>query len=453
MSIDIVLAAVVVAALVNLLFLSFLRREMRRSDQGNVALKLIQLESALTRVDPLIRTEFSSNREEHARALRETREEQGMSLRAFEQELKEDLRAFKEDQHGKHEDLVNRQEAIRRQTEEKLGEVRATVESKLVSLQDDNNRKLEEMRKTVDEKLQEGLETRFNATFKRIAESLETVHRGLGEMQTLATGVGDLKKIFTNVKSRGIVGEIQLQKLLDDFLAAGQYAVNVAIDPLSNERVEFAVRFPGPDDTTPVYLPIDSKFPLDEYHKLLAAYEAASTIGPKAVESARKAFASAVIECAKKISSKYIKPPHSTDYAILFVPTEGLYAEIVQDSDVFGRIQSEFHVTVAGPSNLAAILTSLQLGFRTHAIERRSGEVWQVLAAVKSEFTKFGDVIDQTQKKIEAAAQQFETVGRRTRVMKRALRKVEEIPYEESRNLLGPSIAADDEELSSDIDE
>ena len=398
--------------------------------------KLQKLDHDVSRIDPLIRDEFARNREEYMRELREARAEQALSLKEFGKSLSDTMGDFQREQRQKHEDLVSRQDAVRKQTDDKLGEIRSTVEIKLASLQEDNNKKLEEMRKTVDEKLQEGLETRFNQSFKRISESLENVYRGLGEMQTLATGVGDLKRVLSNVKSRGIVGEIQLQKLLSDFLAKDQYEENVLIDPMKAERVEFAIRLPGSNDKGHVYLPIDSKFPMEAYLQLLEAYDKVAEIGQPGVDAARKVFQDNVVKCAKTISEKYIKPPHSTDFAILFVPTEGLYAEVLQIRGLFEDLQSRFRITVAGPSTIAAILNSLQMGFRTLAIEQRSSEVWQVLGAVKTEFGKFSQVLEKTKKRLEAATRDIDGAGVRTRAIERQLRSVESLTPEEASNLL-----------------
>lgn len=398
--------------------------------------KLQKLDHDVSRIDPLIRDEFARNREEYMRELREARAEQALSLKEFGKSLSDTMGDFQREQRQKHEDLVARQDAVRKQTDDKLGEIRSTVEIKLASLQEDNNKKLEEMRKTVDEKLQEGLETRFNQSFKRISESLENVYRGLGEMQTLATGVGDLKRVLSNVKSRGIVGEIQLQKLLSDFLAKDQYEENVLVDPMKAERVEFAIRLPGSSDKGHVYLPIDSKFPMEAYLQLLEAYDKVAEIGQPGVDTARKVFQDNVVKCAKTISEKYIKPPHSTDFAILFVPTEGLYAEVLQIRGLFEDLQNRFRITVAGPSTIAAILNSLQMGFRTLAIEQRSSEVWQVLGAVKTEFGKFSQVLEKTKKRLEAATRDIDGAGVRTRAIERQLRSVESLTPEEASNLL-----------------
>ncbi len=300
-------------------------RTSNQQQSGESVDKLIKLDADISRMDPLIREEFGRNREENQRALRESREEQQMALMNFERRLSESARELNEMQRQKFEDLVSKQENIRKNADEKLSEIRNTMEIKLRNLQEDNAKQLDEMRKTVDEKLQEGLEQRFNQSFKLISDRLEQVHKGLGEMQGLANGVGDLKKVLSNVKTRGIVGEIQLRNLLEEFLTRDQFEENVIVKPGTQERVEFVVKLPnknqGGED---IYVPIDSKFPIEVYERLIDAYNAVGTIPQKELDAARKAFADVVKENAKTISSKYVNPPVTTDFAVMFVPTEGL---------------------------------------------------------------------------------------------------------------------------------
>lgn len=325
--------------------------------------------------------------------------------------------------------------------EKRLNEVRATLDTQLKALQADNAAQLEKMRVIVDEKLQATLNTRLNESFKLISERLEAVQRGLGEMQSLATGVGDLKRVLSNVKTRGTFGEVQLGALLEQVLTPEQYASNVATVPGSSERVEFAIRLPGQDRDTPVWLPVDAKFPIEDYQRMLDAQEQADT---DTASEAGAALQRRVEDEAKTIRAKYVAPPHTTDFALLFLPTEGLYAEVIRRPGLFEKLQREHHVTVAGPTTLAAILNALQMGFRTLAIEQRSSEVWQILGAVKTEFGKFGAVLEKTRKQLDAARNSIDSAGVRTRAIERRLRGVESLSTEDTQSLMGPSI--DDDE-------
>jgi DNA recombination protein RmuC len=329
--------------------------------------------------------------------------------------------------------------------EERLGKVRETLDQRLAALQESNEKKLDQMRRTVDEQLQTTLEKRLTESFKRVSDNLEAVQKGLGEMQTLATGVGDLKRVLTNVKARGTWGEVQLGALLEEILAPDQFARNVVTRDDSREMVEFAVRLPGRDGDagSVVWLPIDAKFPQEDYLRLLDASERG---GAEAVEAAAAALQRAVQTSAKDIQEKYLNPPRTTDFAILFLPTEGLYAEIVRRPGQVEELQRLYRVVVAGPTTLAALLNSLRMGFRTLAIEKRSSEVWQVLAAVKSEFNKFGEMIDKARKHLDAASSTLDDSGRRSRAMERRLRTVEEMPADQAREVLRlPETGAADE--------
>jgi DNA recombination protein RmuC len=315
-----------------------------------------------------------------------------------------------------------------------LESVRTTVEQRLDAMRNDNAHKLEQMRTTVDEKLQATLEQRLGESFRLVSERLEQVHRGLGEMQSLAVGVGDLKRVLGNVKTRGTWGEVQLAALLAEALTPQQYATNVETVPGSNMRVEFAVRLPGRGESQPCWLPIDSKFPLEEWQRLQDALERADIA---AMEGARKAIADAVKAEAKKIRTKYVASPFTTDFAILFVPTEGLYAEIMARPGIAEAMQRDHRVMLCGPSNLLALLNSLQLGFRTLAIEQRSNEVWRVLGAVRTEFQKFGDVLARAQKKLQEASSTLDEARGKTTTIARKLRDVEALPEHEAEPMLG----------------
>ena len=328
--------------------------------------------------------------------------------------------------------LEEKMNALTMQNEEKLEKMRLTVEQKVTSLQEDNHKQLEEMRKTVDEKLQDTLEKRISQSFQLVSERLEQVYKGLGEMQTLANGVGDLKKVLSNVKTRGILGEIQLKAILEEILAPEQYEENVATRKGSSNRVEFAIRLPGSDDKY-VYLPIDSKFPGDKYAKVVDAYESGE---PDVINKALKELDDVIKKEAKDIHDKYIDVPNTTDFAIMFLPFEGLYAEVVRRGLV-EVLQRDYKINVAGPTTMAALLNSLQMGFKTLAIQKRSSEVWDILGAVKSEFAKFASALELTQERLEKAQSDLENlVGVRTRQMQRKLDKVSAIDAQKAKQLI-----------------
>ncbi len=358
-------------------------------------------------------TQAQGAREAQDAGLGRMAEQQATSLKRFADALGEQLRAVSD------------------ATERRLVEMRAAVETKLQSIQADNEKKLEQMRATVDEKLHATLEQRLGESFKQVAERLEQVHRGLGEMQTLAQGVGDLKRVLTNVKSRGVFGEVQLAGLLEQVFTHEQYATNIATVPGSSERVEFAIRLPGrSDDGAPLWLPIDAKFPREDYERLLDAQDRADK---EAADAAGKALELRIRDEARSIALKYVAPPHTTDFAILFLPTEGLYAELLRRPGLMELLQREHRVSLAGPTTLLAMLNSLQMGFRTLALEKRSSEVWKVLGAVKTEFGRFGAVLAKTRKKLEEATKTIDDAGVRTRAIDRQLRAVEALPQAQVR--------------------
>jgi DNA recombination protein RmuC len=423
---------------------------LRKPPKPDESLKnsLIKLDADISRTDPLIREEFSRSREEMHKTLRENREELSNSLKAFESQFALSIKDFNLLQVQKFDALEQRQENVRKETELKLREIRETIENKLRNLQEDNNRKLEEMRKTVDEKLQETVEKRFNESFKMISERLEQVHKGLGEMQSLATGVGDLKKVLMNVKTRGNMGEIQLGAILEQILSPEQYEQNSSVKSGSQERVEFVIKLPGrSNDDRHLLLPIDSKFPTEDYQRLMEAYENPSVTNPREIESLVKQFENAVKKNARDIRDKYINPPVTTDFAIMFVPTEGLYAEILRRPGLFETLQRDFRITVVGPTNLVAFLSSLQMGFKTLAIEKRSSEVWEILGAVKTEFGHFGIVLEKTKKKLQEASNVIESAGVRSRAIERRLRTVQELPVQQSRAILGDAPGDDEADV------
>ncbi|WP_456064500.1 DNA recombination protein RmuC [Comamonas resistens] len=324
------------------------------------------------------------------------------------------------------QDAVSQQLGALAQGQQTTAEqLRGTLNERLATIQSDNAARLDEMRRTVDEKLHATLEQRLGESFKLVSDRLEQVHKGLGEMQTLAGSVGDLKRVMTNVKSRGTWGELQLGSIIDNVLTPEQYARNVKTVPGSDELVEFAIRLPGRHDEQPVWLPIDAKYPVEHYQRLQDAQDSADRV---AIMAAGNAFETSIRGEAKKIASKYIAPPHTTDFAVMYLPTEGLFAEVLRRPGLVEALQSESRIVVTGPANLAAMLSSLQMGFKTLAIEKRSSEVWGVLGQVKTEFGKFGEVVEATRKSIDAAARRFDQVGVRTRAIQRHLRNVQELP-------------------------
>lgn len=322
----------------------------------------------------------------------------------------------------------------RKEISENLQTIQKTVDTRVKTLQDENTKKLEEMRETVDEKLKASVEKRFNESFKTISGQLTQVYEGLGEMKHLATGVGDLKKVMEGVKTRGIYGEVQLGSIISDILNSSQYEENIATKKGSSDRVEFAIKMPGKDEDSTIYLPIDSKFPVENYSRLLAAYDA----GEKTeIDKYSKALASDVKEQAKKISTKYLDPPATTDFGMMFVPTESLYAEILRIPGLSDEIRQRYHVSITSPSTLPVALNGLLMGFKSVAIEKRSSEVWQVLGAVKAQFGKFGDLLDATHKKLMESANKIESAATTSRVIERKLKNVEALPEKESVKMIG----------------
>lgn len=321
----------------------------------------------------------------------------------------------------------------RKEIADNLQGIQKTVDNRVKSLQDENSRKLDQMRETVDEKLQKSVERRFNESFKQISGQLSQVYQGLGEMKTLANGVGDLKKVMEGVKTRGIYGEVQLGNIISDCMPKEQYEENIITKKGSNDRVEFAIKMPGKDDLT-VYLPIDSKFPVENYGRLIEAYDKGSKVD---IETMRKALANDVKEQAKKISTKYLDPPATTDFGVMFVPTESLYAEILRIPGLSEDVRQKHNVTICSPSTLPVILSGLTMGFRSVAIEKRSAEVWQTLGAVKTQFGKFGDLLAATKKKLEETANKIGSAEVTSRQIERKLKSVESLPENESIKMIG----------------
>ncbi len=382
-----------------------------------------------------VREELRSGREEATKAARELREEVTGGLNSVADTIARTMGEMGNLQKVQLEAVNKQIKDLTDTNQSRIDALRATLDSQLKQLQESNEKKLDEMRKTVDEKLQDTLEKRLGESFKLVSERLEAVQKGLGEMQSLAAGVGDLKRVLTNVKARGTWGEIQLGALLEQILTPDQYDTNVQTKEDSRETVEYAIRLPGPDGQSGscVWLPIDSKFPQEDYLRLLDAADAAD---PDAVKRATTDLARAIRSSARDIQTKYLNPPRTTDFALMFLPTEGLYAEVLRQSGLVEELQQKHRVVVAGPTTLAAILNSLRMGFRTLAIEQRASEVWRVLAAVKTEFAKFGDVLTQVKRQLETASKSIDATSVRTRAMERKLREVEDLPSDEAAALL-----------------
>ena len=349
--------------------------------------------------------------------------------------------AVAQSQQGITATLVQQLGSLAESNAQRLDSMRGTIDARLKDMQADNAGKLEEMRKTVDEKLQSTLEQRLGQSFKQVSQQLEQVYKGLGEMQALATGVGDLKRMLTNVKTRGNFGESQLGALLEQVLSPEQFGAQVAVKPGSRETVDYAIKMPGGIEGQPCWLPIDAKFPREDYERLQDAQERADK---DAAEAAGLALERAIRREAESIHDKYIDPPYTTNFAVLFLPTEGLFAEVLRRPGLFESLQREFHVSVAGPTTLLAQVNSLQMGFKTLAIQQRSSEVWQVLGAVKTEFGKFGDVLSKVKKKLDEASNTIDETGVRTRAIQRQLKQVEALPEGESVKVLTSAPDADD---------
>jgi len=391
---------------------------------------------ANARLEQAVREELRTGREESAKSSRDLREEVSAGQKSSVDTLVKTIGEMGKSQGGQLESIARRIQELTESNEARIENLRNTIDVQLKHLQQSNEEKLDQMRETVDEKLQSTLEKRLGESFKLVSERLEAVQRGLGEMQNLATGVGDLKRVLTNVKARGTWGEVQLGALLEQVLTPDQYDKNVQTKENSRESVEFAIRLPGTDNDPEsyVWLPIDSKFPQEDYLRLVDAAEVADV---DAVQKATAALMAAVNRSAKEIRDKYLNPPKTTDFAIMFLPTEGLYAEVLRQSGQVEKIQQTFRIVVAGPTTLSAILNSLRMGFRTLALEKRSSEVWKILAAVKMEFGKFGDVLGKVKKQLNTASKTLGETDVRARAMERKLREVEELPAGSPAGILG----------------
>lgn len=380
---------------------------------------------------------------------KDSRKELKDGLDAFKLELANTLGHFNERQRENFSSLTKSQDNQNATITEKITTMTSTLQNGLKSMQEGNEKKLDEMRKTVDEKLHDTLEKRLGESFKLVSERLESVHKGLGDMQNLATNVGDLKKVMSNVKSRGVLGEYQLLNILEDLLTNDQYEKNVKTKEGSGAIVEFAIKMPnGKDAERSLWLPIDSKFPKEDYEALVNAYEEGNADD---LDALRKAFRQSIIKNARDIKEKYIDPPNTTEYGIMFLPFESLYAEVLRTPGLFEQVQKDYKITITGPTTLSALINSLQMGFRTLAIERRSSEVWDLLGAVKTEFAAFGDVLDKTKKKLQEASNVIDNAGVRTRAIEKKLKKVQQLPVEQSTKMIDDIEESFGVEEASDI--
>ncbi len=429
---------IIIALLGILLFFQFVSlikiNKIKTNETIEKTEKLIS--ESIYRIEKLTKDEFGRNREEYQTTNKSQREELNTAINSFSEIVSNRISEISKMQKSQLDIFSDRLSKLTETNEQRIEKLQNKVELNLREMNENNSKKLDEMRIVVDEKLQSTLEKRLGESFKIVSERLEIVHKGLGEMQNLATGVGDLKRVLTNVRTRGTWGEVQLGSLIEQVLTPEQYAKNVSTKKGSSSVVEFAIKMPGKNEGKEeiVWLPIDAKFPLEDYQRLMDAQDLAN---PEMVEAAAKAIETRIKSEAKSISEKYLDPPNTTDFAIMFLPIEGLYAEILRRPGLFDFIQREYRVSLTGPTNFLAILNSLQLGFRTLAIEKRSSEVWKLLGAVKTEFGKFGDILEKTQKKLTEASNNIGEASQKTRSIERRLRDVQELSGDNENNLLG----------------
>ncbi len=429
---DIFLITLIFLAVVNIILVLFKKVKV------NVRPQLKDLEASVSKFDVVqdktgkdIREEFRLNREETDSHAYKSRVELAKSLRSFEEKFRISTADF-----SKQQSVINKESIVR------ITEIKDSIEKHLRDIREDNNKQITEMRKTVDEKLQSTLEKRIGESFKQVSDRLELVHKGLGEMQTIATGVGDLKKVLSNVKTRGVLGEYQLGNILEETLAPGQYGKNVATKKGSQANVEYAVKLPGKDNEGEVWMPIDSKFPIESYNRLLDAYESEDK---NRIDISQKELNKTVESFAKDIHNKYIDPPHTTDFAIMFLPVESLYGEVLRHPGLFETLQRKYKITVTGPTTLSALLNSLQMGFRTLAVQKKSSEVWKVLEAVKTEFGKFEEQLDTVYSHLNKASNSLDVLKTtRTKVMLRKLKDIGTVNTIESESVLKIDTAEDD---------
>jgi DNA recombination protein RmuC len=433
---DLLQYLIIILLLLSITLLALLLYRLSRlAASSGLESRIDSLERLLERQERMLREELARNRDEAQLSARQGREENASSVSAFAESLLKRMSELAGLQKDQLDIFAGQLKNLTASNEGRMDKLRETLEERLRLIQEDSARKLEQMRATVDEKLHDTLEKRLGESFKQVSERLELVQRGLGEMQTLASGVGDLKKVLTNVKTRGTFGEIQLSSLLEQVLSPGQYEANVETRKGSGQRVEFALKLPGRDGTADgmVWLPLDAKFPQEDYLRLVEAQESGDAL---AAGEASKQLDKTVRLMAAQIRDKYMDPPHTTDFGVMFLPTEGLFAEVLRRPGLFDALQRDFKVMIAGPTTLAAMLNSLQMGFRTLAIEKRSAEVWSLLGAVRTEFSKFGQVLEKTSKKLQEAGNHIDAAAVRSRSIEKKLKGVQEMPRTEAAALL-----------------
>ncbi len=448
------LILVLITILIVQFIVLFLLWKNRTGNMGVNASDVMQpLTEKLEHYEKVLRDEFSRIRGENTQSAQVQRSELNDRLEKFEQTQKQNLSDQNTQLRDRLAEVIVKQEKLNEDAEKRIKEVKLTVEGQLKEIRDDNSKRLEEMRKTVDEKLEDTLQKRLGESFKLVSERLELVHKGLGEMQQLATGVGDLKKVLDNVKTRGVLGEYQLENILEQLLTPEQYDKNVATKKDSQAHVEFAVRLPGKNTDQPVWMPIDSKFPIQGYEAMLNAYDVGD---PKEIDAAQKHLLRTIESFAKSISEKYINPPFTTDFAILFLPIESLYAEVLRHPGLFESLQRKYRITVTGPTTLSALLNSLHMGFRTLQVQERSSEVWKILESVKSEFGKFAAHLEKVDKDFAKAHKSLQTLrNTRTNVLERKLQNIAQLdePSSGAPLLTGTSGAQEPESYDEGLDE
>lgn len=420
------LSVLSIICVITLILVAILFFRLRSNENADICQVVASIKENQERIERVVKEEISRSREEFNTNTKQIREEMRGLSKSFEDSVLLRMRENENSQKNQMDTFLKQLSNLTQMNEQKLEQMRETVQERLKTLQEENTQKLEQMRLTVDEKLHSTLDRRLGESFKLVTEQLKAVQENFGEMRNLATGVGDLKKVLSNIKTRGIWGEMQLGNLLEQILTPEQYASNVITKKDSNERVEFAIRLPGRDKSEheQVWLPIDAKFPQEDYQRLLEAQEQANI---ELVEKAAKQLEIRIKSEAKDIKEKYLDPPHTTDFGIMFLPTEALYAEVLRRPGLCELLQREYRILITGPMNLVALLNSLQMGFRTLAIEKRTSEVWKLLATIKTEFTKFGDMLDKTHKKLKEASSTIEDASKKSRTIERNLRNVHEI--------------------------
>jgi len=439
----ILLTALIILAVINLILV--IKKEVSieiKPQLKELEDSVVEFKTTIGNIDKSLKDEFQRNRDETNKISKEGREELAATMKSFEDKLSENIKSLNNLLKEKFEDFHTHQKEMNQSATNSIKEVKETIDRQLKEIREDNTKQLEEMRKTVDEKLQKTLNERLSQSFETVGKQLQAVQLGLGEMKNLASDVGGLKKVLSNVKLRGGIGEIQLSMMLEQILAPEQYEANVKTKAGSSDVVEFAIKLPGRDDSGKnVWLPIDAKFPKDVFEQLQDAYETGDTAS---ISTAQKNLDNAIKRMAKDINEKYLDPPNTTDFGIMFLPFEGIYAEVVRKAALLEELQRDYKIIITGPTTLAAILNSLQIGFKTLAIQKRSSEVWRILGAVKKEFENFGGLMQKAQKNIRTGLNQLDDVmGKRTRAIKRKLKDVETLSTAESQKVFPESIEFD----------